>query len=124
MTQEGFQAGVHYNDWKGTFAADDLDMTSLADIFKSKGLLQQGEFVAGLQVALEPQAKGKTLRLTAALARAEGFDNLNTALKTGEPLQVRKVNVTMESHEFFGSFKLLEICFSRKGVLDGKEIQF
>lgn len=124
MTQESFQAGVHYNDWMGTFAADDEHMKGLADLFKSKGLLKQGEFIVGLQVNLEPQASGKTLNVTALLAKVVGFDNLTTMLQTGEPLQVRKVSETMASHEFFGSFKQLEICFSRKGLLDGKEIQF
>jgi hypothetical protein len=124
MTQESFQAGVHYGDWKGSFAADDLEAIRLADVLKNWGLLQPGEFVAGLQVKLLPLGQGRNLEVTAILTQANGFESLKAALESGEPLKVRKASVTMESHEFMGSFKQLEICFSRKGVLDGREIQF
>ncbi|WP_158255576.1 hypothetical protein [Pseudomonas sp. BRM28] len=50
MPNDNFSAHTHYGHFKGTAAADDFDLHSISQFLEKKGLVQPGEFLAGVKV--------------------------------------------------------------------------
>lgn len=124
MQNEDFSAHVHYDDFKGTAAADDLDRSSIDQYLQQKGLIQPDEFLAGVKMSWGAlQGAVKTVTVYALLAKTNGYDGLQTLAASGEPLTLRKTQIDVPLEDFFGCFKQFEIALSRKGEIDGKEIR-
>lgn len=124
MPNEYFSAHVHYDDFKGTAAADDLDLHSIDQYLQQKGLIQPDEFLAGVKMSWgAAQGAVKTVTVYALLAKAVGYDGLRTLVDSGEPLALRRAQIDVPLEDFFSCFKQFEIALSRKGEIDGKEIR-
>jgi hypothetical protein len=125
MGQENFHASVQYNDFKGTAAADRHDMTDIGSYLDSLGLLKEGEFLIGVEVyarELMGHAQVTHVDMTALVTRCEGFDDVQTAVDSGTPLQVRKIRVEIPLVEFFTLFKRFQISLSVNGMIDNRDI--
>jgi hypothetical protein len=124
MHNENFSAHVHYDDFKGSAAADDLDRHSIDQYLKQNGLIQPDEFLAGVKMSWGAvQGATKTVTVYALLAKTIGYDGLRTLVDSGEPLTLRRAQIDMPLEDFFGCFKQFEIALSRKGELDGKDFR-
>ncbi|MFJ4372735.1 hypothetical protein ACIP1T_08950 [Pseudomonas japonica] len=122
MHNENFSAHVHYDDFKGTVAADDLDRHSIGQYLQQKGLIEADEFLAGVKMSWgATQGAIRIVTVYGLLAKAIGFDGLRGLVDSGEPLTLRKIKIDMPLEEFFGCFKQFEIVMSPKGQLDGKD---
>ena len=114
-----FRAGVQYNDWIGTAAADnaaDLDLTKL---LTDRGLAEEGEFVVAAEIWVGENHGGPSQppRVNVFLATAQGYDNVKQKLKYEEdPLDLRKVGFDLTFEEFFGLFKRFNVVISRRGL--------
>ncbi len=127
MTQEVFKAGVQYGDMKGTAAADEHDQQKLRDFLVAKGLWKDGDFLIGVEMysgEVHTQTQENPISVTLLLATGEGYENIQAAIDSGNPLHVRRIKIEMKLSEFFGFFKRFNITVSRHGLIDGKEIQF
>lgn len=124
MTQETFTAGVQYDDYKGTVAADNADMKTLSDHLAKAGHIQSDDFLLGIEV-YSGATIDKSITVYAITTKSTGPDNLADAIDSGKPLPVRKISMEMSADEFFSYFKRFSICMSSgHGMLDGVEIQF
>jgi hypothetical protein len=125
MEQENFHASVQYNDFKGTAAADRHDMGDIGSYLDSLGLLKEGEFLIGVEVyarELMGRAQVTHMDMTALVTRYEGFDDVQAAVDSGTPLQVRKIRVELPLVEFFTLFKRFQISISVNGMIDNRDI--
>lgn len=66
----------------------------------------------------------KAVSVTALVAKLDGFDSVKEAIRGGQPLNVRKIELEMQLDEFFGFFNRFAISISPDGLLDRKKIQF
>ncbi len=118
MRQENFQAGVHYNDFTGSAAADEADIQSISEYLSKNALTHDGEFLVGVELT----SGVNRLSLTALVAQLNGYENLQVALESGHPLEVREIPLNMDLNEFLSFFKAVNITLSRKGSIEGRNI--
>lgn len=127
MGQESFHASVQYNDSTGTAAADDHDNHDMTVYLKEQGLIQEGETLVGVEMwsgEVHADTQDEPVYVTALVSSGDGYDNIQAAVDSGNPLHVRKINLEMPLNEFFGLFKRFKISISRHGLIDRREITF
>lgn len=123
-----FSAGVQYNDWKGTAAADDADRHSLREWLKAKKLIQEGEFLVGVEVFIGENHGGKhkdPIYAHVLLAQQGDFESVKKMIDTTNgPILVRRVDFQIDALEFLGLFKRLSIAISRDNMLTDLEYEY
>lgn len=127
MGQDTFNAGVQYNDWTGTAAADNHDIRSFSSYLEKEGHIQKGEALVGIELSssqLPKDIKDGPVRITALVASAHGYDDLKAAVDSEKPLHVRRIDLQMPLVDFFAFFKRFKVAISSKGLIDGREIEF
>ena len=105
-----FNAGVQYNDFKGTVAADISDNVALAGYLVSVGKAEKDERVVGFRIA-SGENRGTPVTevsLVAYLLRSAEFEPAPTA--------VRAVEVRVTPGEALAFFKRLDLVATRRGV--------
>ena len=105
-----FSAGVQYNDFKGTVAADISDNVALADFLVSLGKAEQDERVVGFRIA-SGENRGTPVgevSLVAYLLRSVEFEP--------KPAAVRAVEVRISPGEALAFFKRFDLVVTRRGV--------
>lgn len=101
-----YQASVHYNDWKGSAAADNADLHGLQELLSKRELVSNNEPVVYFKAQF-PRAQAPYFSISAYALKQSATDN--------EPLQVRKVGTfELSPDEFFGLFKRFEIALELK----------
>ncbi|OHV63844.1 hypothetical protein LCM4577_11080 [Mesorhizobium sp. LCM 4577] len=117
---EVFAAGVQYNDWKGTSAADDSDDLGVQSFFRNRGVPDHAYVVAVRAYYLSVDPGNLTVR--AVYADGEGFDSVNAQIESDDALQFKELDIELTFAEFFSMFKRLSIVLPREGLgLDGRE---
>lgn len=127
MSNETFQAGVQYDDLKGSVAADNHDTYSMSQYLEENGLIQEGEILIGIKLwsgEVHGRTQDSEVGITAVVATGEGYENIDEAIRSGNPLHVRKIRMEMPLNEFFGLFKRFSIAISTHGVIEGVVIDF
>jgi len=126
MTTETFKASVQYGDWKGTAAADRADQNDAEHWLEKSGKKKADEFLVGIEIwAGENHGKHKDpVSVTFLLASLPDHDTVQGQIKTGKPLQVRRVREDMNLVEFFGLFKRFSVAISNHGMLTGLEYTY
>jgi hypothetical protein len=126
MGQDTFQAGVQYNDMKGTAAADRHDNRDFSHYLKEKGLIKDGESLIGIEMwsgEVHGAVQDKPVYVTALVSSGKGYDNIHQEVMSGQPVRVRKIELEMHLNEFFGLFKRFAVSISGYD-LTGREIAF
>ncbi|CAM3066112.1 hypothetical protein SAMN05428950_105128 [Sphingomonas sp. OV641] len=105
-----FNAGVQYNDFKGTVAADISDNVALAGHLVSLGKAESDERVIGFRIASgENQGTPVTdVSLVAYLLRSAEFEPA--------PAEVRAVELRITPGEALAFFKRFDLVAVRRGV--------
>lgn len=115
-----FKAGVQYDDWKGTAAADDLDRGSLRTILIDRGLIDEGDFPIAVEVWVGENGGGEPKPPVISVFVAEGMRGADTAKefleRSADPLDLKKVELELSLTEFFGLFKRFSIVIGRRGL--------
>ncbi|MPS66887.1 MAG: hypothetical protein E2586_00095 [Novosphingobium sp.] len=105
-----FIAGVQYNDFKGTAAADISDNFALADYLVSLGKAEESERVLGFRIT-SGENRGipvTEVSLVAYLLRSAEFEPA--------PATVRAVEVRVTPGEALAFFKRFDLVVTRRGV--------
>jgi hypothetical protein len=114
-----FRAGVQYDDWRGTAAADNAFDLGISKLLENRGLAKAGEFVVAVEVWVGENHGGPSgpPSVTAFLATANGYDNVKEKLTAEpDPLNLRRVTLALTFEEFFGLFKRFNVVISLKGL--------
>tara|TARA_R100001129_G_scaffold150506_1_gene112600 strand:- start:421 stop:786 length:366 start_codon:yes stop_codon:yes gene_type:complete len=105
-----FHAGVQYDDFKGSVAADISDNVALGDHLVSLGKAEKDERVVGFRIA-SGENRGTPVTqvsLVAYLLRSDDFEP--------NPAQVRAVEVQIAPGEVLAFFKRFDLVATRRGV--------
>jgi hypothetical protein len=127
MQKEAFKAGVHYGDLKGTAAADQVDVNGIRAYLTSIGEMQAGEIPVGIEISAHTvKLPGQKLSFSVKFLVGSfgNYETLKDVAKSGNPVEVRKIDRDMTSDELFALFKNFSIAMSVHGLVDGKEIRW
>lgn len=105
-----FNAGVQYNDFKGTVAADISDNRGLTKYLVDLGKAKEDERVIGFRITSgENQGTSvKDVSLVAYLLSSEEFEP--------DPPEVRAIEVRMTPGEALSFFKRFDLVATHRGV--------
>ncbi|WP_339490624.1 hypothetical protein [Pseudomonas rhizophila] len=127
MRQENFHASVQYGDFKGTVAADRHDQNDIGEYVRTRGLINQGEFLVGIEAyATELMGKPQVtdVDVTVLVTQFEGYDSAQEAVDSNKPIKVRKIKLEMTVVEFFTLFKRFNLKISSHGLINNRDIVF
>lgn len=105
-----FEAGVQYNDMKGTVAADRADNESLRSFLVEQGIAQSDETIAAIRLIFV-ENPGKAIERPGIIVYLSQLDN-----DSGRPNSVRSVELDLSTSEFFRFFKRFDLVMIRKGA--------
>lgn len=122
MPTSTLRAGVQYNDWTGTAAADSGDQQNIYKWLEAKNLIQPNEFLLAFEFWSGENHNGVhkgPLRCHAVFASTTGHDDVKQmiAVSVG-PVPLRRIDFDMDTAEFFGLFKRFSVAMSSHGMLD------
>ncbi|MEQ1950565.1 hypothetical protein [Mesorhizobium sp. CN2-181] len=119
---ERFEAGVQYNDWKGTVAADEADNKSIQSFFRERCGLGKDSYVVGIRMHEHTSSRGMWVR--AIVADGEGFDDVNTQITAEGTLRFKEFDLELSYDEFFKLFKRFSLVLTTPSLkLDGREYE-
>jgi hypothetical protein len=130
MPTDTFRAGVQYNDWTGTAAADNDGDHDLHQLLKSKKLIDTDkEFLLGASLRVGENHGGKIQPpyVSAIITPLDNaYDNLEAKLKaTKGPIPARRVEIELTLEEFVGLFKRFAVVLTTRGLdLDDREYEW
>ncbi len=105
-----FKAGVQYNDFKGTCAADVSDNAGLASYLVSLGKAEKNERVVGFRVA-SGENRGTPVEDVSLVAYLLGSDDFEPT-----PANIRAVEVRVTPSEALAFFKRFDLVAMRRGM--------
>lgn len=105
-----FKAGVQYNDYKGTVAADRADEIAFLDHIKELGLAHEGERLAGYRIVFNENHGAEISKpgVVAYLYEAEGF--------VEKPAAIRAIDVDIPIAKLFSFFKRFDLVLTIKDM--------
>jgi len=119
---EVFEAGVQYNDWKGTAAADEGHDPWFRALLLTKGLIDDKSFVVAIKFYSGESFDKPWIQ--AVIADGTGYDDVNTQITSADTLRFKEVDVELSLDEFFGVFKRFNIVLTSRDLgLDGREYE-
>ena len=102
---EVFSAGVQYNDFKGTVAADRSDNIALVDFLKGEGLAKENERIVGVRE--NPGNEMASPGVVAYLAEAvEDFSS---------PTTIRAIDIQISTAKLLSFFKRFDLVMTVGG---------
>jgi hypothetical protein len=117
---ENFIAGVQYNDWKGTAAADNAVQRDFHALLKERGVYDHTkEAVIGVKLGISESRGGQVQApsITALIVDADGYDNVQRLLESQDgPVPVKQVEVEITLDEFMSLFKRFSVVLTKKGL--------
>jgi hypothetical protein len=128
MSTHKLRAGVQYDDWRGTAAADDADKHDLRGWLKAKNLMRAGEFLVGLEMFAGENHGGKhsdPIYCHALFVQQGDFDTVKEMIDAAKgPVFVRRVDFQLDALEFLALFKRFSIAMSWKHLLPDHEYTY
>jgi len=112
-----FTAGVQYNDFKGTVAADRADDVTFHDYLVTEGLASEAERIVGYRITFNENRGAEVATPGIVVYLQEGsFD---------EPgRKIRAVEVSMTTAKLFSFFKRFDLVMTLKGLaVDDVEVE-
>lgn len=105
-----FSAGVQYDDFKGSVAADRADTLSLLNHLRTQGWANANEGIVGLRVGFggNPGRPIPEPSVVVYLVEGEGY--------VQQPKKVRAVEVNIPIAELFSYFKRFDLVMTNKGL--------
>ncbi|MDX7938831.1 hypothetical protein SJ000_01250 [Acinetobacter baumannii] len=124
MYTRNFKAGVQYDDYTGTLAADSADLINIKQELIKVGLINENEFVIGLDFYPLGQYSGqdKEISVDYYILDSFNFEEFRDQIRNGIKPTVRKVNQDLTFREFFDLFKRFNGTLSWKGLIDQIDI--
>lgn len=111
MSTTTFTAGVQYDDWRGDIALDDEDFNNLRKYLTQQNKIADGHVITGFKTYMHGDILKKDRKIGVDIYLQKG---------TGEYTEEK---IELDIEQFFGFFKRINITASRKGALQGKEIE-
>lgn len=119
---ESFDASVHYDDWKGTAAADNSDHLRITEYLRNQNLMSDDEFLLSISFGVIQGHNHIRAFIYQGGPDIQGVNELIAAMT--DPVPVREVRLDMTSDEFLNLFKMFQVKLQYKELdLEGKELE-
>lgn len=118
-----FIAGTQYGDYQGTIAADNADLSTLLFALRNKLSISEDQNIVGYQFNASYIGRSPEIDSIDVELFINNDSNLKDQIKSGAPIQVKKIKGSLSVNEFFSLFKRFEICLSTKGELNGATLE-
>jgi hypothetical protein len=119
-----FKAGVQYDDFEGTAAADRADKNDLGYYLRSNGLMQSGDFLVAAELWVGENHGGKVAQpaIRALVVDAPDYEGAVRDVLNRDPVPVRKIDLPLSLDQFLALFKRFAVTLTiRGGELGGKD---
>lgn len=109
---EHFKTQIRYRDWIGTAVADENAPYSVEAYLRSKGAIEDSEFL----IAVTVNVIEKFTNVTAFVFRGPEVESVKEALTAAKgPIPVRRVLVQLTLEEFVDLFKSFDVMLTWHG---------
>ncbi|EOV0856370.1 hypothetical protein ACEV7J_01315 [Vibrio parahaemolyticus] len=113
-----FQSATQYDDFKGSITVDESDDMP-QELLKKIGI-SESEFIVAIEMTSgECHDKHKKSVYVDVFVSTP----MSSEDALSDPEHLRKISTTLTLYEFFCLFKRVSLTLSRKGLLEGKEIE-
>ena len=117
-TKTTLRAGVQYDDYVGTAAADRADDATLWGLFEKKGYVSHDnkDTLVAIEFWSGENHGGKAHEATATItvANLQGYETLDDFMKDPKHPPLRSISIDMSNDEFFGYFKRFKVALAYK----------
>ncbi len=121
-----FKASVKYGDYVGSAAADIHDHRSIHRYLIDKELLKENTDILGVKMfsgEVHDDIQDKPVYVSVYWIYSEEHESLINDKGSENPIKVRLTRFEMHLNEFFGLYKRFEICVSKNGMLNERNLQ-
>lgn len=125
MTTEVFRASAQYDDWKGTVAADQSDMSSINEWLEDNGIPMTEKILVGFSsfAGENPGRHIDPLHMEVLLVDLSTYGDVSAAIQSGA-IEVERHRIDINLVDFFGLFKRFSVSLSTNGILTDQEYQY
>ncbi|MGA8882310.1 MAG: hypothetical protein WB445_01605 [Acinetobacter sp.] len=120
---EVFKAGVQYDDYKGSVAADDADTSTLKSALRKEFNLKDSEVIIGISAYASYFGRTTDIENINIKIYVSQDENLNHKLQNNEKIKAKKFEKDLSINSFFKLFKRFELTLSSKGELEEANIE-
>lgn len=118
---QNFAAGVRYNDYQGSVAADNADTSTLFPFLSQYFELSKDDVILSVTTFANYFGRTTELENLSLTILVSADENYNEKMEKGEPINVREFNKDISITDFFKLFKQFELTLSRKGDFEHKK---
>ncbi|GEM_PF-6950711 len=115
---EVFNAGLQYDDNKGTVAADDTDLSTLKSELRNIFGLEQKTSIIGIKVVANYKGRTSDIDNFTVYILIPLDDDAQNKLNDNEEIMVKKLSKNIPITDFFKMLKRFEFTLSRKGEFE------
>lgn len=120
---EIFSAGVQYNDYKGSVAADDADLTTLKSELRGLFGLDKSTIIAGIKVVANYGGRTSDIENFEVIVYVPEYHDSEDKFNNNEEIAVKKYSKEISLKDFFKFFKRFQITLSSKGDFENAKYQ-
>jgi len=120
---EVFTAGVQYDDYKGSVAADDIDTSTLNSTLSKEFKLKDSEIIIGISAYASYAGRTTDIENINITAYISVDENLDEKLQNNEKIKVKKLDKDFSVNDFFKLFKRFELTLSNKGKFEEANLE-
>jgi len=115
---ENFNAGVQYDDHKGTVAADDTDLKTLKSELRILFSLEKDSNIIGIKVDANYKGRTSDIDNFSVIIYIPADQDYEDKIANNEEVNVEKLSTNISLQDFFKLFKRFQITLSSKGEFE------
>ena len=120
---EIFKAGVQYDDYKGSVAADDADTSTLKSALRKEFNLSDSEYIVGVSAYVNYLGRTTDIENINVKIYVSKEENLIHKIQNNEKIKVKIFDKDLSISSFFKLFKRFELTLSSKGEFEEANIE-
>lgn len=115
---EVFNAGLQYDDYKGTVACDDTDLSTLKSELRKLFNLEKDSIIIGIKVDANYKGRTSDIDNFSVIIYIPEDQDYEDEIKNNEEVNVKKLSTNISLQDFFKLFKRFQITLSSKGEFE------
>ena len=115
---EFFSAGVQYDDYKGSVACDDTDLSTLKGELRKIFGLEKTAKIIGIKVVANYEGRTSDIDNLSVIILAPEDNNFDEKINNNVEINVKKYSQEISIKDFFKLFKRFQITLSSKGEFE------
>jgi hypothetical protein len=118
---ENFNAGVQYDDYKGTVAVDDTDLKTLKSELRKIFNLAKDTIIIGIKVDANYKGRTSDIDNFSVIIYIPEDKDYDDKIGNNEEINVQKLSTNISLQDFFKLFKRFQFTLSSKGEFENAQ---